>query len=65
MTAAQVPGDDRLGDEQPEADVLDQRREEAPPVDPELEPIGELPVEANEADIIEQHRIVPVDDREE
>jgi hypothetical protein len=56
------PEDGPIGDEQPEADVLDQRREEAPPDDPELEPISELPVEADEVDALEQHVIVPVDE---
>jgi len=42
--------------------VLDQRREEAPPDAPELEPIDELPVEADEVDAVEQRLIVPVDD---
>jgi hypothetical protein len=49
-----------LGLEQPEADTLDQRRSEA--TDAGREPIGELPVEANEADIIGQHEVVPADD---
>jgi hypothetical protein len=64
VTLAGEPEDGRLGDEQPEADVLDQRREEVAPMDPELEPIDELPVEANEADALEQHRIVPVPDED-
>ena len=62
MTLAGEPENGRLGDERPEADVLDQRREEAPPDAPELEPIDELPVEADEVDAVEQRLIVPVDD---
>lgn len=61
MTQPAEPG---FGLEQPEADVVEQRRDEAPPTDPELEPIGELPEEANEADFVEQHRVVPVDDED-
>ncbi|HEU5471745.1 MAG TPA: hypothetical protein VFV67_13925 [Actinophytocola sp.] len=56
------PGE--LGYEQPEADVLDQRREEGPPDEPGLEPFGEVPVEADEADLMEQHRVVPAYDED-
>jgi hypothetical protein len=62
VTLAGEPENGRMGDEQPEADVLDQRREGAPPDDPELEPIDELPAEADEVDAVEQRVIVPVDD---
>ena len=48
-----------LGYEQPEADVLEQRREEGSPDEPGLEPFAEMPVEANEADLIDQHQVVP------
>ncbi|HET9139882.1 hypothetical protein [Actinophytocola sp.] len=51
-----------LGYEQPEADVLDQRRTQAPD-EPVLEPF-ELPAEADEADLLEQHRVVPADEDE-
>jgi hypothetical protein len=44
--------------ERPDADVLDQQRT----FDEDDEPIEELPIEANEADLVEQHRVVPVDD---
>jgi len=50
--------------ERPDADVLDQQREQGPPDEQELEPIDEIPAEANEADLVEQHRVVPVDDDE-
>lgn len=58
------PVNDPLGTEQPEADVLDQRRVEAPPTDPELEPFGDLPPDANEADVVEQHQVVPYYDED-
>lgn len=48
--------------ETPVPDAVDQRREDAPPTDPELEPIEQIPAEANEADVVEQHQVVPVDD---
>ncbi len=48
--------------ERPDADVLDQQREQGQPDEQELEPIDEIPAEANEADLVEQHRVVPVDD---
>jgi hypothetical protein len=48
--------------ERPDADVLDQQREERPAYDEDVEQIDELPIEANEADLVEQHRVVPLDD---
>ncbi|HEV2780713.1 MAG TPA: hypothetical protein VGX25_15090 [Actinophytocola sp.] len=56
------PSDPGFGLEQPEADVVEQRREEAQPTDPELEPIDELPEDANEADVVDQHHVVPVEE---
>ena len=55
------PRDHALGYEQPEADVLDQLREQGPD-EPGLEPFGERPVEADEADLVEQHLVVPDDE---
>jgi len=48
-----------LGYELPEADVLEQRREEGSPDEPGLESIDALAVEANEADLIEQRQALP------
>jgi len=48
----------------PDADVLEQQREQVPAEDEELEPIDEFPIETNEADLVEQHRAVPLDDEE-
>jgi hypothetical protein len=52
--------DSALDREASEADVLDQRREEG--TAPEVEPFDEVPVEANEADVVEQHLVVPEPD---
>jgi len=46
--------------ERPDADVLDQQRDLTD--EQELEPIEEFPAEANEADLVEQHRVVPLDE---
>jgi hypothetical protein len=51
--------------ERPDADVLDQQRTFDDHDEPDDEPIEELPIEANEADLVEQHRVVPVDDERE
>jgi hypothetical protein len=64
VTKPSDPGSVGFGFEQPEADVVEQRRDEAHPTDPELEPIDELPEEANEADVVDQHLVVPVDDED-
>ncbi|MFL6140973.1 MAG: hypothetical protein ACJ72N_03745 [Labedaea sp.] len=56
-------GDD-LGVEAPEADTLEQRRAEAGPANAGREPVGEPTMAANEADVLDQHHVVPVDDRE-
>jgi len=53
-----------LGYEQPEADVLEQRREGGSPDEAGLEPIADLAVEANEADLIEQRQALPEYDDE-
>jgi hypothetical protein len=49
-----------FGLEQPEGDVAEQRA----PDEREFEPIDELPAEAAEADVVEQHLVVPVDDED-
>lgn len=48
--------------EQPIEDVLEQQAEVEDA--PSLEPLNELPAEADEADVVDQHRVVPVDERE-
>jgi len=48
--------------ERPDADALEQQREQFPADEEELEPIEEVPAETNEADLVEQHRVVPIDD---
>jgi hypothetical protein len=52
----------QLGPEAPVEDVLEQLREEVEPDDETVEPIAEPPEEASEADYVEQHIVVPVDD---
>lgn len=53
--------DTGFGIEQPVPDVVDQRREQALPAEPEFVPLEDIPPEANEADVIEQHLVVPED----
>ena len=56
--------DAEIGNEDPDADVAEQRRPTAPAEDVE-EPVGDpggLPPEANPADVAEQRTIVPEDD---
>jgi len=48
--------------ERPDADVLDQQRELHSADEQEFEPIEEIPAEADEADLVEQRRAVPIDD---
>jgi hypothetical protein len=50
--------------ERPDADVLEQQQEGVPADEQELESIEEIPVETNEADLVDQHRVVPIDDEE-
>jgi hypothetical protein len=54
--------DTGFGVEQPVPDVVDQRRDEARPTEQEFEPIEDIPRDANEADVIDQHVVVPVDE---
>lgn len=51
--------------ERPLPDVLDQLREELPPDEPYLDPPDEMPLDADEADAIDQRRIVPLTDDDE
>jgi hypothetical protein len=51
--------------EQPLPDVLEQQRESMPSTEPELERVEELPMDADEADAIDQHWIVPTDDEDD
>ena len=55
----------RVGDEVPEADAIEQQSDVVPEEEPALEELS-LDVEANPADVEEQHRIVrlPEDDEE-
>jgi hypothetical protein len=51
--------------EQPLPDVLEQQRESVPSTESDLELVEELPMDANEADAIDQHRTVPVYDEDD
>jgi hypothetical protein len=51
-----------FGIEAPLPDAVDQHREQIPATDQDLEPIEHIPPDANEADVVDQHRVVPVDD---
>ncbi|HEY8456825.1 MAG TPA: hypothetical protein VIL34_14640 [Actinopolymorphaceae bacterium] len=55
---------DELGLEEPEADVLDQRREVGDPL-VEVEQDVAIPVEAPEPDTLEQHHVVRLPDDED
>jgi hypothetical protein len=50
-----------LGLEQPVEDVLDQRRARVEDDEPDDLFDTETPLESNEADVVEQHRSVPLD----
>lgn len=52
-----------FGIEQPESDVVQQRIEEEP-AEPGPESIEELPMDADEADVVDQHRVVPLGDED-
>jgi hypothetical protein len=51
--------------EQPLPDVLEQQREGIPSVEPGLEPVEDMPMDAAEADFVDQHRTVPIDDEDD
>lgn len=58
-----------MGIEDPDADVADQQRPTAPGEDDDTAEVDELglatPLEADPADVAEQHRDVPIDDQDE